>query len=81
MFKKLFDRLEGWLDTQDAIERRRLRLVRLIRLNLAVALKRHGNDRRVIDQLADLEKSMIDASDRGNIAELESVLSQVEEFK
>jgi len=81
MFKKLFDRLENWLDEQDKLERRRLHLVRLIRVGLIVALKRNRDDRLLIDQLADLEIAMIDASDRGDITKLEDILARVEDFR
>jgi len=81
MFKKLFDRLENWLDEQDKLERRRLHLVRLIRVGLIVALKRNRDDRLLIDQLADLEIAMMDASDQGDITKLEDILARVEDFR
>jgi len=81
MFKKLFDRLENWLDEQDKLERRRLHLVRLIRVGLIVALKRNSDDRLLIDQLADLEIAMMDASDQGDITKLEDILARVEDFR
>jgi len=81
MFKKLIDRFENWLDEQDELERRRLHLVRLIRVGLIVALKRNSDDRLLIDQLADLEIAMMDASDQGDITKLEDILARVEDFR
>lgn len=81
MFKKLFDRLENWLDEQDELERRRLHLVRLIRVGLIVALKRNRDDHLLIDQLADLEMAMMDASNQGDITKLEDILARVEDFR
>lgn len=81
MLKKLINRFENWLDEQNELERRRLHLVRLIRIGLIVALKRNRDDHLIIDQLANLEALMIDASNQGDIPKLEDILARVEDFR